>query len=81
VEPSTPSGSGLTKRELEVLRYIALGLTNREIAEKLFLSFRTVNTHRANIMQKLDIHDTAGLVRHAIATGVVDMKKEEKKPE
>ena len=81
VEPSTPSGSGLTKRELEVLRFIALGLTNREIAEKLFLSFRTVNTHRANIMQKLDIHDTAGLVRHAIATGVVDMKKEEKREE
>ncbi len=78
-EPPTPTGTGLTKRELEVLRFIALGLTNREIAEKLFLSFRTVNTHRANIMQKLDIHDTAGLVRHAIATGVVDMKNEEKK--
>lgn len=79
-EPAPPTGGGgLTKRELEVLRYIALGLTNREIAEKLFLSFRTVNTHRANIMQKLDIHDTAGLVRHAIATGVVDMKKEEEK--
>lgn len=78
-EPPTPTGTGLTKRELEVLRFIALGLTNREIAEKLFLSFRTVNTHRANIMQKLDIHDTAGLVRHAIATGIVDMKTMEKK--
>jgi DNA-binding NarL/FixJ family response regulator len=78
-EPAAPAGNTLTKRELEVLRYIALGLTNREIADKLFLSFRTVNTHRANIMQKLDIHDTAGLVRHAISTGVVDMKKEEKR--
>jgi two-component system response regulator NreC len=78
VEPPAPAGGQLTKREVEVLRYIALGLTNREIAEKLFLSFRTVNTHRANIMQKLDIHDTAGLVRHAIATGVVDMKSEGK---
>ena len=70
-EPATPSGTGLTKRELEVLRFIALGLTNREIAEKLFLSFRTVNTHRANIMQKLDIHETAGLVRYAISIGLV----------
>jgi DNA-binding NarL/FixJ family response regulator len=77
-EPIPPPGGVLTKRELEVLRFIALGLTNREIAEKLFLSFRTVNTHRANIMQKLDIHDTAGLVRHAIATGVVDMKNVQK---
>jgi DNA-binding NarL/FixJ family response regulator len=78
-EPPTPSGSGLTKREVEVLRFIALGLTNREIAEKLFLSFRTVNTHRANIMQKLDIHDTAGLVRHAIVAGLVDPKSTDTK--
>jgi DNA-binding NarL/FixJ family response regulator len=61
----------LTKRETEVLQYIAEGLTNREIADKLFLSFRTVNTHRANIMQKLGIHDTAGLVRYAINLGLV----------
>jgi DNA-binding NarL/FixJ family response regulator len=78
-EPPTPSGSGLTKREVEVLRFVALGLTNREIAEKLFLSFRTVNTHRANIMQKLDIHDTAGLVRHAIVAGLVDPKSTDAK--
>lgn len=61
----------LTKREVEVLGLIARGMTNREIAEKLFLSFRTINTHRTNIMQKLDIHDTAGLVRHAISLGIV----------
>ena len=61
----------LTKRETEILRYIAEGFTNRQIAEKLFLSFRTVNTHRANLMQKLNIHDTAGLVRHAINVGLV----------
>ncbi len=61
----------LTKRELEILQYIAQGYTNREIADALFLSFRTVNTHRANLMQKLDIHDTAGLVRHAITLGLV----------
>jgi len=65
------TGQQLTKRETEVLKYIALGQTNRQIAETLFLSFRTVNTHRANIMQKLDIHETAGLVRYAIGMGLV----------
>lgn len=65
------TGQQLTKREAEVLKYIALGHTNREIADALFLSFRTVNTHRANIMQKLDIHETAGLVRYAIGIGLV----------
>ncbi|MBI3003824.1 MAG: response regulator transcription factor [Ignavibacteriales bacterium] len=61
----------LTKREQEILRHIAQGLTSREIAEKLYLSASTVNTHRANMMQKLDIHDTASLVRFAIQEGVV----------
>lgn len=56
----------LTKRELEVLSYIAEGLNNQQIADKLFISPRTVDTHRTNIMQKLDIHDTAKLVRYAI---------------
>ncbi len=65
------TGQQLTKRELEVLQYIAQGFTNRQIADALFLSFRTVNTHRANLMQKLNIHDTAGLVRHAISLGLV----------
>jgi NarL family two-component system response regulator LiaR len=61
----------LTKRELEVLRHIAEGRTNREIADLLFLSFNTINSHRSNIMQKLDIHDTAGLVRYAIGQGLI----------
>lgn len=65
----------LTKREIEILGYIASGLTNKQIAERLFLSFRTVNTHRTNIMQKLDIHDTAGLVRHAINLGLLESEK------
>jgi two-component system response regulator NreC len=56
----------LTKREREVLAYIAEGMNNQQIAEKLFISPRTVDTHRTNIMQKLDIHDTANLVRFAI---------------
>ncbi len=56
----------LTKREKEILFYIADGLNNSQIAEKLFISVRTVDTHRTNIMQKLDIHDVANLVRYAL---------------
>ena len=70
----THSEQLLTKRETEVLQYIAQGYTNRKIAEELFLSIRTVNTHRTNLMQKLNIHDTARLVRYAIETGLVKLK-------
>ncbi len=63
----------LTPRENEVLRCIAQGKTSRTIAEELLLSIRTVNTHRANLMQKLDIHEKAGLVRYAIQNGIVDL--------
>jgi len=69
-----PSSQLLTRRESEILRYIAQGVTSKKIAEKLFLSIRTVNTHRTNLMQKLNIHDTAGLVRYAIQNGMVDVK-------
>jgi DNA-binding NarL/FixJ family response regulator len=57
----------LTKREREILQYIADGFNNLQIAEKLFISARTVETHRTNIMQKLDIHDAANLVRFALS--------------
>ena len=56
----------LTNREREILLHIADGLNNAQIAEKLFISARTVETHRTNIMQKLDIHDAANLVRYAL---------------
>ncbi|RPI04279.1 MAG: DNA-binding response regulator [Ignavibacteriae bacterium] len=56
----------LTKREKEILFFIADGLNNTQIAEKLFISARTVDTHRTNIMHKLDIHDAANLVRYAL---------------
>lgn len=74
-EPAHPPGTRpqLTNRETEILGYIAQSLTSREIADKLDLSVRTVNTHRANLMQKLNIHDTAGLVRFAIQNGIVDL--------
>lgn len=63
----------LTGREREVLELIAQGQTSRQIAQKLFLSLSTVNTHRANLMQKLNIHDTAGLVRYAVQHGMVHL--------
>lgn len=75
VEPAT--NDKLTKREHEILQLIAQGLTSREIANKLFLSPSTINTHRANLMQKLDIHDTASLVRFAMKTGLL---QEENQP-
>jgi len=65
----------LTKREKEILILVADGLTNQQIAEKLFISARTVDTHRTNIMQKLNIHDVANLVRYAIDKGLVQSKE------
>lgn len=56
----------LTAREIEILKLIASGLTNKDIAEKLFIAPKTVDTHRTNLMQKLDIHNAAGLTRFAI---------------
>ena len=64
----------LTERECEILRLIASGLTNRQIAAKLFISIKTVETHRSNILQKLDVHTTADLVKYAIKTGLLDLK-------
>jgi two-component system, NarL family, nitrate/nitrite response regulator NarL len=56
----------LTRREKEILKAIALGLTNKEIADKLFISDRTVNSHRTNIYQKLDVNNAAELVAKAM---------------
>lgn len=71
--PSRLGGPGgdLSDREVEVLRMIALGLTNTEIAESLFVSVRTVETHRAHISQKLDVHNRAELVRRARDAGLL----------
>jgi len=62
----------LSERESEVLRLLALGHTNQEIAKTLFISVRTAETHRAHIMQKLRISTRAELVRYAIAQGLLD---------
>lgn len=61
----------LTRREREILTLVASGLTNQQIADQLFISPRTVDTHRTNIMQKLAIHDLANLVRYAIEHGII----------
>ena len=62
----------LSEREHEVLRLLALGHTNQEIARQLFISVRTAETHRAHIMQKLRLSSRAELVRYAIAHGMLD---------
>jgi DNA-binding NarL/FixJ family response regulator len=69
-EDRARSGS-LTNREREVLGQIAEGLTNNQIAKKIGISPKTVETHRTNLMRKLDIHDVASLTRYAIKSGLV----------
>lgn len=69
--PGTALLQGLSEREVEVLAALAEGLGNKEIGEKLFISPRTVDTHRTNLMKKLDTHNVAGLVRIAIKAGLV----------
>ena len=61
----------LTLRERQVLQLIAEGKTTRDVASLLFISVKTAETHRSRLMQKLDIHETAGLVRYAIRRGLV----------
>jgi len=63
--------SGLSKRELEVLRLIAEGLTNAEIADRLFTSKRTIETHRQNIIEKTQAKNTAALIKFAVSNGLV----------
>lgn len=63
----------LTPREQQVLRLLVEGLSAKEIAEKLFISPKTVENHRTNIMNKLDIHSTMELVRYAAKLGLIDV--------
>jgi DNA-binding NarL/FixJ family response regulator len=62
----------LSEREREVLRLLALGNTNQEIAKMLYISVRTAETHRAHIMQKLGLSSRADLVRYALTEGLLD---------
>ena len=63
--------ASLSEREIEILKLIAEGFSNKEIGEQLHLSFRTIDAHRANLMKKLEIKKVTGLVRFAVKTGIV----------
>jgi len=69
---SRAAADPLSEREREVLRLLALGHTNQEIAKMLYISVRTAETHRAHIMQKLRLTTRAELVRHALRQGLLD---------
>ena len=71
-EPKKPTMvTPLSDREIEVLRLIAQEYSNGEIAEKLFISIRTVDTHRRNLLEKLQVKNTVGLVKYAIEKGII----------
>ena len=71
-----PDPAALTDREREVLILVAEGLSNKEVACKLDVGVRTVETHRERIMRKLDIHSVAGLTRFAISKGLITLRDE-----
>jgi DNA-binding NarL/FixJ family response regulator len=79
-DPPSPDRAGphhtkvaqLTSREMEVLQLIAEGKANKEAAAELGISAKTVGKHREHLMEKLDIHDTAGLTRYAISAGIIE---------
>jgi two-component system response regulator NreC len=73
-EPEPSSSDDLSEREVEVLRLIALGHTNNEIAENLYLSVRTVESHRAHIQQKLSLTSRSELVKYALERGLVEVQ-------
>jgi DNA-binding NarL/FixJ family response regulator len=80
LHPQAPGRTGainqklakLTSREVEVLQLIAEGKANKETAAELGIGMKTVEKHREHLMQKLDIHDTAGLTRYAISAGIIE---------
>ncbi len=72
--PQGESGVGLTLRETEVLQLIVEGLLNKQIADRLGISAKTSEKHRYSLMEKLGIHDTAGLTRYAIASGISERR-------
>ena len=74
LKPSANQGQPnelLTERETEILKLIAGGFSNKEIGDQLFISHRTVDTHRTNLMKKLDVNNIAGLISYAIRNGIV----------
>lgn len=76
VKNSTAGPDGLFEREKEVLVYLAMGYSNRDIGELLAISVRTVESHRARLMRKLNIHTIAGLTRYALTKGYISLNPE-----
>ncbi len=70
-EPADRPTSDLSRREVEVLRQLALGYTNRQIADNLSISVKTVETYKARLLEKLGVQGRAGLVRYALAHGIL----------
>jgi DNA-binding NarL/FixJ family response regulator len=68
-------GVKISSREIEIIQLVAEGMTNKEIADRLFLSTHTVTTHRKNIMSKLGVNNTAGLVLYAIRNQIIQPNK------
>ena len=68
---ATCASLNISEREIEIIKLIAEGCINKEIADRLFLSNHTINTHRKNIMQKLGINNTSGIVLFAVKEGIV----------
>ncbi len=66
------AGGALTPRQREVLRLVAEGRSTKQVAQALGVSIKTADSHRTRVMQKLAVHETAGLVRHAIRLGLVE---------
>jgi DNA-binding NarL/FixJ family response regulator len=71
-KPEALDSYDLTDREIEIIKLIAEGFSNKQIGEKLFISHRTVDTHRTNLMNKLNVHNVAGIVKFAITNGMLD---------
>lgn len=67
------ANTGLTKRELEVLAEVASGKTNQEVADTLFISIKTVETHKTHILEKLGLRNTAELVKYAIKNNIIEL--------
>jgi len=70
----------LTKREITIVKWVSMGLTNRQIADKLFLSTHTVTTHRKNIINKLGIKSVSGLTVYAIVNNIITIEEVTSKP-
>lgn len=77
LKPKGGTEPELTPREEEILRLVAQGLTNQEIARRLFISIKTVQAHRANLMKKLGVHDRVELVKYALKKGLLHLEKED----